>query len=92
MPRDVGTVSRSRPRGATFALEGDRLVTLTDEGPSPRHSTPLAWDAERELVVLYGGKSYAGDAFIPHDGLWGFDGATWQRLDGQRAAGDRRAM
>lgn len=48
----------------------------TTGGPSPRHSSGVAWDARRGRTIVFGG--------VGPDGLlgdtWGWDGAKWTRL------------
>ena len=71
---------RYETRSRTFEVVGGRIRTLATEGPSPRHSTPLAWDGER--VLLFGGKEIAGGELLPLGDLWAWDGERWKRLDG----------
>jgi len=68
-------------QGRTFELAGGRVRTLATEGPSPRHSTPLAWDGRTKRVILYGGKEYAGEEQLPLGDFWAWDGERWKRLD-----------
>jgi hypothetical protein len=71
---------RYKPLQRTFALEGGRLRQLAEDGPAPRHSTPLTSDGER--VLLYGGKTYDNREMVPLADLWAWDGERWQPLDG----------
>jgi len=60
------------------------------DGPEGRLGSALAWEPERERVLLYGGEGAGG---APLDALWAWDGATWTELhpepasDGGRPAG-----
>lgn len=65
-------------RGETRRLGSDGLVeTITDSGPSPRHSFAVASDPARGLAVLFGGKKYEGEAQLPLGDTWVWKGGAW---------------
>jgi len=59
----------------TWLYDGDswKLVTGLESEPSRRYSHRMAYDAERELVVLFGG--VVGDSTLGD--LWEWDGSSW---------------
>lgn len=61
----------------TFEWSGAGFVAVpTATTPPPRGETQLIYDALRERVVLYGGRSLPGSSFSD---LWEYDGATWEQ-------------
>jgi hypothetical protein len=76
-------------RHDVLLLEHDGTWTWTGSNWSQQHpaSTPpfqlfrsIAYDAARDRVVLFGGKSPVNNQ--PTDDTWTWDGATWSRLTG----------
>src|SRR5690606_37695125 len=72
--------------GGTWVLEDDSWTRVDDgtEGPSPRWDAVVAWDPDREVVVLAGGH----DATGPRTDVWTWDGLAWteEEVQGQGPA------
>lgn len=68
-----GTQSRE-----TWEWDGTRWYDLTppDGGPTARNTPGVAYDADRERVVLFGGTT---PLTAPLGDLWTWDGARWER-------------
>jgi hypothetical protein len=59
---------------------GQWLFSQTPESPDARGGTAMAWDAEREVAVLFGGNGSPG-AFDLRGDTWTWDGAAWTEAD-----------
>jgi hypothetical protein len=64
--------------GDTWLWDGARWTEYTGPGPTPRSHHALAYDPDREVIVLYGG--YAGGTSNLDD-TWEWDGAQWTCVD-----------
>jgi hypothetical protein len=69
---------RYRPLGKTQTIERSKVMQLTAEGPTPRHSLGLTYDSRRSRAMLYGGKEYRGELQVALSDLWSWDGERWQ--------------
>ena len=69
---------RYRPLGTTRTIKGSKVLQLTEEGPSPRHSLGLTYDSNRGRAILYGGKEYQGELQVALGDLWSWDGERWR--------------
>lgn len=76
--------------GDLWELDGQRWSSIAAlNGPSPRHSSGAAWDAQRGVVIVFGG--IGADGFLGD--TWSWDGARWQKLADASADGpEPRAM
>jgi hypothetical protein len=69
------------PNDMTRLLVDKVWVDKSEEGPSPRHSSPLTWHEGRRTVVLFGGKQDQQDQQLPLGDLWEWDGKSWRTLE-----------
>ncbi len=69
------------PLGDTWLWNGAAWTEYTGPGPTARSHHAMAYDAEREVMVLYGG--YAGGTTTLND-TWEWDGAEWRCVAGCR--------
>jgi hypothetical protein len=53
------------------------------ENPGPRHYSGMAYDNDRDVIVLYGGNEYAADGKSTQAGYetWEFDGSQWHFIN-----------
>jgi hypothetical protein len=70
---------------------GDWNPVSTPEAPSQRHFAAMAYDSDRNRIILYGGQQFNSTTEVLdalHD-TWEFDGTTWTKVgtDGQAQAG-----
>lgn len=69
----------------TWVWENETWTRIeTAQAPTPRHVVGIAYDSDRDRVVLYGGNGYAADgktveAFYD---MWEFDGTNWTQVGG----------
>jgi len=70
-----------------FGLSSLGVITRRDAGwallasspePSARYLTDVAYDAKRDVLVLFGGGDPAGNSLYAD--TWEFDGTTWRRV------------
>ncbi len=54
-------------------------LLMTREGPSPRGSHAVAWDAARGRIVLFGGDGMMDGRVESLGDTWEWDGSTWHR-------------
>ncbi len=66
----------------TWTLGNTGWTRIASDGPSPRSSFSMAYDAARERTVVFGGY-FEGAAY---DDTWIFDGAKWRKADGSGPA------
>jgi hypothetical protein len=64
--------------GDTWEWDGRTWARVAVDGPSPRQTPAMAYDAKRGRVVLYGGTP--GDGQPSLDDTWEWDGRTWMRI------------
>jgi hypothetical protein len=74
------------PSSETWEWNGTQWTQRLVQGPSARYSHSMAWDAQRNAVVLYGGAPQNGSAQT-----WRWDGVTWTNLT-DNAPGAREAF
>lgn len=63
--------------GDTWSWNGAEWLLLSESGPTPRQEHAMAYDAKREVVVLFGGRP-AGTS--PFGDTWAWDGASWKQV------------
>lgn len=65
-----------------FWKDGEWTRVETAHAPSPRHYSGLAYDRERDRIVLFGGNGYAADGttLVAEFDTWEFDGTDWTRV------------
>lgn len=65
--------------GDTWEFDGTNWAMRTPTtSPPPRASTAMAFDARRNVTVLYGGgSSTTGGASVTYGDVWEWDGADW---------------
>ncbi len=68
-----GPTDSSDPLGDTWEWDGTNWTSLPVNGPSPRLFVSMAYDATRNVTVLFGG-SYDN---IYYGDTWTWDGTTW---------------
>ena len=66
--------ANGHPLGDTWLWDGEQWTEYTGPGPSDRSHHAMAYDPERQVIVLYGG--YGGGELILDD-TWEWDGAAW---------------
>ncbi len=72
--------------GQTWILGEDRLWrrVTTSRSPSPRIGIQMAYDPERQVTVIEGGREFPASAQMPQlpiNDTWEFDGISWQEVD-----------
>ena len=90
-PRTHGRMAFHRRFDAMLAVGNLRSATLAlvrgaagwaplsvAGGPSPRYLPDVAYDARRDVMVLFGGGDLASGALL--DDTWEFDGTTWRMI------------
>jgi len=76
-PAVVGGMTSSGGAGTMLVLEQNAWRAVTVTGPSPRYLPAVAFDARRNLLVMYGGGDAAGSALFAD--TWEYDGTSWRR-------------
>jgi len=76
--------------GDTWEWDGDGWVQVSDTGPTPRASPKLAYDADRNVAVLFGGYANGEHVFD----TWEWDSQGWVQVGdtGPKAQGWEAAM
>ena len=64
--------------GDTWGFDGTRWTKLSDSGPEARSMGHLAYDARRERIVLFGGRTSYPDG--DKNDTWEFDGTQWRAV------------
>lgn len=62
--------------GDTWEFDGTQWVQLHVQGPGLRHGAGATYDAQRGLVLMFGGH----DGTQMRNDLWAFDGTSWRLL------------
>ncbi len=62
---------------AAFLPAQNWQLATPANAPSPREGASMAWDAGRQLTVLFGGYEWGAD--VHFDDLWEYDGDDWTR-------------
>jgi hypothetical protein len=77
--------------GDTWEWDGDGWVQVADTGPNARANPKLAYDADRSVVVLFGGYAGGSGAFFD---TWEWAGDGWVQVadTGPQAQGYQAAM
>ncbi|NIR48900.1 hypothetical protein GWO43_10725 [candidate division KSB1 bacterium] len=65
----------------TLTVVGDKVIVLSRDGPSGRHSIGLAYDSQHRYGYLYGGKEYQGDNQVALGDFWKWDGEKWEKIE-----------
>lgn len=76
VPGDVSGAQRPVHMAETMEWDGTAWAQLHDDsGPSPRYDHAMAYDSDRQVVVLFGG-------FVtrPDSETWEFDGQAWRQI------------
>ena len=72
--------SASTDRGSLWTWDGHTWTKLSATGPSARHDASLSYDANRQRVVLHGGRS----GLFPNETMltdtWEWNGTAWTRV------------
>ena len=66
-----------------------RPVTVSGE-PGPRYLPDIAYDANRNVMVLFGGGDPSGTTL--YDDTWEFDGTSWRKITASSPAPGAEAM
>jgi hypothetical protein len=74
-----GGVTRDGMLGDTWSWNGTTWQKLADTGPEPRAMGYLAYDRNRDRIVMFGGRRGWPDDL---NDTWEWDGATWKRVGG----------
>ncbi|NIR66648.1 MAG: hypothetical protein GWN00_31020 [Aliifodinibius sp.] len=72
---------RYRAQKNTLTVKGDRIITLSTDGPSARHSVGLTYHSQHQHGYLYGGKKYKGDNQVALADFWKWNGEMWERIE-----------
>ena len=62
-----------------WSWDGTSWKKLADSGPEPRVMGYIAYDKQRDRIVLFGGRRGVPDNSDLAD-TWEWDGATWRRV------------
>jgi len=73
---DAGGWDNKRSFGDTWEWNGSEWKLLSTEGPPARTNHTLAYDKERDRVVLFGGM----DSGETMEDLWEWDGKKWTQI------------
>lgn len=74
------------PLGDTWTWNGTSWNRPDAKGPSPRYGASVAFDAARNVFVLFGGQTRLG----PSDETWVWNGSRWKLLSPAHKPGARR--
>lgn len=75
--------------GKTWEWDGKSWAQAAPEkSPPPRHSCSLAYDASREVIVLFGGATKENVLLAD---MWSYDGKTWKALEAKGPDARKRA-
>lgn len=67
-------------RGDTWLFNGiDWIQQQPPVSPSPRTAASMAYDPEREIIILFGGHVDTGEFDEAVNEMWLWDGETWQQ-------------
>ena len=84
-----GDAKDPEPR-SLWSWDGTRWRCLSSDGPPGRDAPELAFDAVRQRLVLFGGRTRVADRqFRVLTDTWEWDGARWTQID-TLGAGPRR--
>ena len=64
--------------GDTWSWDGTAWRKLADTGPEPRVMGYLAYDRNRDRVVLFGGRKGWPDGDL--NDTWEWDGVSWKKV------------
>jgi hypothetical protein len=65
----------------TWSWDGTTWRKLASTGPSERRVSAMAWDAQRERVVLFGGNGPGGaPPYSSFADTWEWDGTAWREV------------
>ncbi len=67
----------------TWELKNKKWKKLkTENAPSPRAEAAMAYDSERNKIVLFGGYQFTDDGlnYIKLNETWEFDGTDWKKI------------
>ena len=73
----VGGMTSSGGARTMLVLEQTGWRSVDVSGPEPRYLTAVAYDARRNVLVMYGGGEAAGTRLF--DDTWEYDGTSWRR-------------
>ncbi|KAA3637953.1 MAG: hypothetical protein DWQ02_05805 [Bacteroidetes bacterium] len=71
---------RYRMQQTIFTLEEGKVVPITNEGPSGRHSIGFTYDNKNGVGYLFGGKEYQEGEQVGLDDFWRWDGEQWEEI------------
>ncbi|MBK8268137.1 MAG: hypothetical protein IPK83_07440 [Planctomycetes bacterium] len=77
MPQPNNSVIRN---DETWEFDGASWTQIAVTGPAPRYGHSMTYDADRGVVLLFGGNASGGGSSYRND-VWQFDGAAWTELD-----------
>ena len=66
-------------RASTWSWNGTSWSRLATSGPSARHDASMVYDASRQRVVLYGGRSGSFPNEVLLTDTWEWNGASWSK-------------
>ena len=72
---------RRQMQNKTFNIHNDQIITLTQEGPSNRHSFGFTYNSKEQLGYLYGGKIYEDNNQIALGDFWKWNGSEWTKIE-----------
>jgi hypothetical protein len=72
---------RYKAQQTTFLIENNKVVAMTNEGPTGRHSFGFTYDNNSNFGYLYGGKENNNGEQIALDDFWRWDGDKWDNVE-----------
>lgn len=78
--RVISFGTKDQKVGETWAWDGEEWTQLADTGPGPR-SAAMAYDSERDRIVLFGGEGPFGVPIFAD--TWEWNGEEWTQLEDQ---------
>lgn len=72
---------RYKMQNKTLTITDQQTSTITEEGPSARHSIGFTSDPINGVGYLYGGKEYQGEEQVALGDFWRWEDGKWERID-----------
>ena len=72
--------SAAGDRASTWSWNGTSWSRVATSGPSARHDASMVYDASRQRVVLYGGRSGSFPNEVLLTDTWEWNGTVWSRV------------
>ena len=72
--------SAAADRASTWTWNGTTWTRVATTGPSPRHDASMVYDANRQRVVLYGGRAGSFPNEVFQADTWEWNGTAWAKV------------